>query len=336
MTPEVQFYLDSPTRVGFPETGLVFDIDPTAFTLFGIDIRWYGIIIAAGMLLAFLYCFKRMTSFGISPDRAIDVVIGGVVGAIIGARLYYVAFSDDVTIADFFRIRNGGLAIYGGLIGAVVVGIVIMKFRKVKILPMLDVASLGFLIGQAVGRWGNFVNQEAYGDITTLPWGMSSYRIQIELGGGAYSEGLVMAHPCFLYESLWCILGFVILHFFSKKRSFDGQVFLSYVAWYGAGRFVIEGLRTDSLMLGRLRVSQVLAGALVITAIVLLLVISSKYKRSGEPAVLYVNTEESEKLISEDEQKYSKNNKKTEDAEESAEDETDNNDTEDNENGEDN
>lgn len=337
MTPEAQFYMESPTRVGFPELNLVFDINPTAFTLFGLEIRWYGIIIAVGMLLAMLYCFRRMTKFGISEDRAIDVVIAGVIGAVFGARLYFVAFNEDVTIAEFFKIRNGGLAIYGGIIGALLLGVIMMKIRKVKIAPMLDVVGLGFLIGQAVGRWGNFVNQEAYGSITTLPWGMSSFNIQVELGGGMYSEGLVMAHPCFLYESLWCIIGFVILHFLSKKRSFDGQIFLSYVAWYGAGRFIIEGLRTDSLMLGRLRVSQVLAGILVITAVVLLIAISSKYKRSGEPAVLYVDTEESKAIIAEDSAKgRKKENDETEDTEESEENTEESNNEEEVTDGEDN
>lgn len=328
---DAQFFLEEPTRVGFPKLGFYFDINPTAFTVFGIEIRWYGVIIAVGMLIAMIYCFKRMREFGINSDRAIDAVVAGVIGAIICARAYYIVFSDTLTFADFFSIRQGGLAIYGGVIGALLFGGVCAKVRKLRILPLFDIASIGFLIGQAAGRWGNFINQEAFGGPTDLPWGMSGYNIQVEFGGLA-SE-LVTVHPCFLYESLWCILGIFVLHFLSKKRKFDGEVFLAYSAWYGIGRFFIEGLREDSLYLGRLRVSQVLAGACVIAAVIITLAVFSKIKRSGVPAVLYVDTEESKALIAEEDE-AAKKKEKTEEKKDSEE-KTENNEEE-NKDGKDN
>ncbi|MEG0615089.1 MAG: prolipoprotein diacylglyceryl transferase [Oscillospiraceae bacterium] len=296
MERTTDFYFQNQDVVGFPNLGLEFKIDETAFTVFGIDIKWYGILIAFGMLLAMVYCFRRMKEFGLDSDRAIDAVIGGLVGAIVGARAYYLIFSPDHSLAEFFQFRQGGLAIYGGLIGALLVGGIIAKIRKVKIMPFFDIVSIGFLIGQCIGRWGNFVNKEAFGSLTNLPWGMATYNVQYELGG--FSDSVVLAHPCFLYESLWCLLGFFVLHFFSKHRKFDGEVFLAYTAWYGLGRFFIEALRTDSLMLGRLRVSQLLAGLCFVAAIVLILAIRGRIKRYGENT-LYCNTDASKALLKE-------------------------------------
>ncbi len=297
--------------VSFPTYNITFNINPIAFTVFGLSIYWYGIIIAVGMLIAMIYCFKRMEKFGISSDRAVDVVIGGVIGGVLGARAYYIAFFDGITFSEFFNTRSGGLAIYGGVIGALLVGAIMCKIRKVKILPMFDITSIGFTIGQAIGRWGNFINQEAFGSQTDLPWGMTGNIIQSELNVGSADSSLLTVHPCFLYESIWCLLGFFILHFISKRRKFDGQVFLTYLAWYGIGRFFIEGLRTDSLMLGRLRVSQVLAGLLVIVSLIFIFAKLGKIKRSGVPAVLYAETDESKTLIASDYEKAtSKNNKK--------------------------
>lgn len=290
---ELMKYLSDTFLVGFPKLGLLFSINPVAFTVFGFEIRWYGIIIAAGMLLAMLYCFRRMDEFGLDSDRAVDVVVGGVIGAIIGARLYYVAFDADVTMADFFKIREGGLAVYGGLIGAILVGAVVAKFRKVKFIPLLDVASMGFFIGQAIGRWGNFVNKEAFGTPTDLPWGMTSASIIMQSGGNE----LTTVHPCFLYESICCIIGLIIVHFYHKHRKFDGEIFLLYTAIYGFSRFFIEGLRTDSLYIGNLRVSQALAGVLCVVAVAVILIVRSKIKHSPDKVTLYRDTEESKELL---------------------------------------
>lgn len=302
-----------PNEIQFPELGWKFHIDPTAFTVFGIQIQWYGIIITLGLILALVYCLPKMKRFGLDSDRTLDVVIGGVLGGIVGARIYYVIMRWDEYKWDWKAIintRNGGLAIYGGLIGAILVGLIICKVRKVKILPMLDVTVLGFLIGQGIGRWGNFINQEAFGTNTDSFLGMTGGTIQrsisdsMQIGGDLYQEGVNMlwekpVHPCFLYESVWCLLGFVILAFWSKRRKYDGQIFLMYLAWYGAERFFVEGLRTDSLMLGNIRVSQALSAVIFIVSVILQIVLFAKRKRDPESFVLYASTEESHKLIEE-------------------------------------
>ena len=302
-----------PNEIQFPELGWKFHIDPTAFTVFGIQIQWYGIIITLGLILALVYCLPKMKRFGLDSDRTLDVVIGGVLGGIVGARIYYVIMRWDEYKWDWKAIintRNGGLAIYGGLIGAILVGLIICKARKVKILPMLDVTVLGFLIGQGIGRWGNFINQEAFGTNTDSFLGMTGGTIQrsisdsMQIGGDLYQEGVNMlwekpVHPCFLYESVWCLLGFVILAFWSKRRKYDGQIFLMYLAWYGAERFFVEGLRTDSLMLGNIRVSQALSAVIFIVSVILQIVLFAKRKRDPESFVLYASTEESHKLIEE-------------------------------------
>lgn len=304
------------TEIRFPKLGWTFHIDPTAFTIFGIQIQWYGLIITLGLALAVLYCFPKMKRFGIDSDKAIDAVLGGVIGGIIGARLYYVIFNWNdykkdtfgATLKAVINTRNGGLAIYGGLIGAMAVGLLICKLRKIKILPMLDISVLGFLIGQGIGRWGNFVNQEAFGSNTDSILGMTGGRIQstvmngMQMGEDLYASGMVMdwtkpVHPCFLYESLWCLLGFLLLSLWSKRRKYDGQIFIMYLAWYGAERFLVEGLRTDSLMIGSIRVSQALSAVIFVASIILLIVMGFRVKRDPESYVLYANTEESRQLI---------------------------------------
>ncbi len=297
-------------QIVFPRLGLDLRVHSEAFTLFGLTVTWYGVLITAGMLLAMVYGFSRMRSFGLDPDRAIDGVIGGVIGGIIGARLYYIAFHWSSYAGDWksiFNIRSGGLAIYGGIIGALLVGSVVCKLRKVRLLPMLDVVSLGFLIGQCIGRWGNFMNHEAFGGNTDSIFGMSSGRIQTWIARN-YADGSVVSnetvHPCFFYESMWCLLGFLLLHFVSKKwRKFDGQIFLMYVIWYGAGRFFIEGLRTDSLYLGTVKISQAVALVSVTAALVLLFVGLSRAKRMGSDYQLYAQTAESRALLEEADRK---------------------------------
>lgn len=294
--------------VEFPKLGFSFNIDPIAFKIGSFEIYWYGILIALGFILALIYVMKNFRRFGISTTRALDVILVGFVGGIIGARLYFVIFSWDTfknNLSSIFDIRDGGIAIYGGLIGSILVGVLMCKIRKVKIAPMLDVAGIGFLIGQGIGRWGNFFNVEAFGSNTNLPWGMTGPSIVNYLSGksgelaeiGVKIDPNMPVHPMFFYEFLWCALGFVLLHIFSKHRKFDGEVFLLYLAWYGFGRFWIEGLRTDSLMIGNLRASKVLAGFVFIISLVIIFVKLNKIKRSGEKQVLYVYTKQSKDII---------------------------------------
>lgn len=265
--------------------GIKLTLSPVAFSLpLGSrhwDIYWYGIIIALGFLSALIYGIKNASRFNLNTDRMIDVALVATPVAILSARAYYVIFDGEKLdgIGDFFGFGNSsgfaGLAIYGGVIGAFVSGAVMCKIRKVKILDMFDIAAIGFLIGQGIGRWGNFVNQEAYGTFTGSSWwGMESTKTISEMG-----EGLV--HPCFLYESIWCIAGFFVLNYFSKKRRFSGQISLMYCVWYGFGRGIIELLRTDSLMIGNIRVSCLLSFAICIAGAALLAVI---LRRSAEIA----------------------------------------------------
>jgi phosphatidylglycerol:prolipoprotein diacylglycerol transferase len=258
------------------------------------EIYWYGFLIAVGILLAMIYGFRKMKPMGIDPDRATDAVIAGFIGAIVGARVYYIAFNDEITFKEFFSYRSGGLAIYGGIIGAVLIGGIVAKLRKLKVSALLDVAAPCFLIGQAIGRWGNFVNQEAFGSNTNLPWGMISSKTMSYIGehyddlGGQVSS-YAPVHPCFLYESLWCILCFVLLHFLSKRRKFDGEVFLMYIGLYGLGRFFIEATRTDSLYIANIKVSQLVAGTCVFVSIVLIVIFRSVAVRNGTK--LFCDTE---------------------------------------------
>lgn len=259
-------------EVSFPKLGLNFNINPEVFPMLdNVHIRWYGVIIAVGMLLAVAYAYFSAERFNVNKNKLIDCVLVGVVTGIIGARLYYVLFELDRYIQDpisIFMINEGGLAIYGGIIGGLLGGCITAKILKQRIMPILDVAVLGFLIGQGIGRWGNFMNQEAYGSPTDLPWGMAS---------GA--TGNIAVHPCFLYESLWCLFGFVLIHFLSKKfQKYAGQVFYFYLVWYGFERMIVEGLRTDSLYLPfdvfgmEIRVSQLISAGILIFGIIMLIV----------------------------------------------------------------
>lgn len=275
--------------VQFPGLGLEFNIDRVAFHIGNMNIYWYGLLIASGLLLALVFAFRYAMDFGIDADRLVDVVIVGAVCSIVCARAYYVIFSPVPyeSVWDMINIRNGGIAIYGGVIGAAVFGSLACKWRKIPVLNTLDLVSMGFLIGQSIGRWGNFMNQEAFGNNTTLPWGMYSQGThdylaswQAELAkSGVMVDPNMPVHPTFLYESLWCAAGFFLLWAFMKKRHFHGEIALLYAVWYGAGRFWIEGLRTDSLIVPGLglRVSQLVALASVIVGIVLLVIGRKKH-----------------------------------------------------------
>lgn len=268
---------------GVTDPWFTVDINPVAFEFAGISVRWYGIFIGIGMILAVMYACRYARSFGIDSDRMIDVAILSIAIGVIGARLYYVLFNLDeykkATFWDILNIRDGGLAIYGGIICGMLSAWGLCKWRKIKVLPMLDLGAIGFLIGQGLGRWGNFTNQEAFGCNTNLPWGMYSLRTnhyltmhRLELlDRGIVINAAQMVHPCFLYEFLWCLLGFLLIHFFvRKRRQYDGQILLLYLLWYGLGRFWIEGLRIDSLMWGPYRISQLLAGVCVFVTAILL------------------------------------------------------------------
>ena len=304
----VQKVRANPDKVFFPNFGSgdnIFtegiSIDRVMFTIPGINFKvyWYGFLIAVGILLAMIYGFKRMKEVGVDPDRATDGVIAGFFGAILGARLYYILFNSDISITQFFDIRDGGLAIYGGIIGAIVVGGLVVKIRKVKLTALLDVVGPCFLIGQAIGRWGNFFNQEAFGSNTDLPWGMLSNKTMTYIAENCPDlDRYAPVHPCFLYESLWCIAAFVFLHFYLRHRKFDGEVFLMYAGLYGLGRFFIEGTRTDSLYLMNIKVSQLVAGTCVVASLVLIIVFRNITKRNDDYK-LYVDTKLSKAQLEE-------------------------------------
>lgn len=266
--------------------GIELTLKPIAFTIsigsFTWDIYWYGIIIALGFLLALIYGYTNAKRFNLNLDRMLDVVLVAVPVAILSARAYYVIFDGEklTGIGDFFGFGDSsgfaGLAIYGGVIGAFLSGGIMCKLRHVNILDMFDIAAIGFLIGQGVGRWGNFVNQEAFGGLTGSNWwGMQSANTVAVVGEG-------MVHPCFLYESIWCIAGFFVLNHFSKKRLFSGQIILMYCTWYGFGRGFIELLRTDSLMLGSIKVSALLSFLLCIASFTVLMILNRKLKAVPE------------------------------------------------------
>ncbi len=239
--------------ISFPGLGLAFD--PIRSLEIGpLSIRMYAVMIALGLMIAVLYACGRAKQFGLTVDDLTDGVLYIVPFAVLCARLYYCIFSWDTYKNDpisILYIWEGGLAIYGGVIGAIIGILVFCYFKKIKPAALLDLTALGFFIGQAMGRWGNFFHREAYGAETE-----SFFRM-----GLLYDPtgATIFVHPTFLYESLWNIAGFVALHFLSKKRQYDGQIALGYVAWYGLGRTIIEGLRQDSLYWGDFRVSQLLA-----------------------------------------------------------------------------
>lgn len=260
-----------------------------------ITIRWYGVIIAFGLILAVLFGGRKAYVWKMDINKMLDVLIYGAAGGIIGARLYYV-FSEwdkySVQPEKIFAIWEGGLAIYGGLIGGILAAIVVCKVEKLNILNLLDLCGMSFLIGQGIGRWGNFVNQEAFGTNTTLPWGMYSVKTEAYLthlvnsGTDIIVDPTKPVHPTFLYESLWCLLSFVILFVVCQKfRKFSGQIFLGYGLLYGLERAIVEGLRTDSLYIGdtNIRVSQLLSLILVVVCGTLLVIFTIKYTKNPKP-----------------------------------------------------
>lgn len=253
------------SSISFPFLGI--EVNPgRTLSLGPLTIHYYGLVIAVGLMLAVLYACRRSREFGVKQDDLLDGVLWVTPFAIVCARAYYCVFSwadyADNPISVLY-IWNGGLAIYGGVLGAAVGVLVFCRIKKIKIGTVLDMVALGFLIGQSIGRWGNFFNREAFGAATDSFFRMGLYNTVT----GAWEY----YHPTFLYESLWNAAGFVMLHFLSRRRQYDGQIALGYAAWYGLGRAMIEGLRVDSLYLGSVRVSQLLAGISCAAAVSVLL-----------------------------------------------------------------
>ena len=272
------------SAISFPMLGNLTINPPSSFSLFGLNIYYYGVIIALGFILAMVYCSRNSRDFGIKSDDFFDLMLWIIPCCIIGARLYYVLFNLEHYLADpgeIFAIRDGGLAIYGGIIVGVIVVICVSRHKKIPIPAMLDLAVFGLLIGQILGRWGNFMNREAFGAETD---------IFCRMGLTAPDGSTIFVHPTFLYESLWNLAGLIFLIIWTKKghRKYDGQCTLIYFFWYGLGRAWVEGLRTDSLYIGstNIRVSQALSIVLVLISLILLI---RQSRRPHPPEKLYVN-----------------------------------------------
>lgn len=269
--------------ISFPNIALDFTVNETAFTVFGVEIKWYALILTLGIILAVLYVVLRARQQGIPTDCVIDYAIFIVIFGIIGARLFYVLTTLDQydSFIDMINIRNGGMAIYGSVIAGALAIVGVAKSKKMKVLNMFDNVAPAVLLGQIIGRWGNFMNGEAFGSIgdkyflfgktfaqtgcEKLPWIMKVTEVR---DGVAYET--VTAHPTFLYESLWNLVGFILINIFFKKKKFNGQIFYAYIAWYGLGRMFVEGFRSDSLMLGSQRISQLIGITCFVVGTVLL------------------------------------------------------------------
>ena len=283
--------------ISFPFFGIEWNPD-RFFQIGPFTVQYYGIIIALGLILAVIYAWKRSSEFGIRADDLTDGVLCVVPFAIVCARAYYCIFEWEQFAANpvsVLYIWNGGLAIYGGVLGALVGVAVYSRIKKIKLSALLDLVAIGFLIGQCVGRWGNFFNREAFGSATDS-------LLQMGLLNDVTGK-VEYHHPTFFYESVWNFAGFLLLHMFSKFRKYDGQIALGYVAWYGLGRTAIEALRTDSLYWGPFRVNQLLAAVSCFAAVIVLLV---QMFREHSEEKLFVNqvaalaTEESEEDLSEE------------------------------------
>lgn len=267
--------------VSFPGLGIgEFSFNKVAFTLFGtVEVRWYGIIMVTGIILAFLYAYYRSKHEGVSFDDLLDYAIFTVLSGIVGARLYYVITSGQkYSFGEIFAIWNGGIAIYGAIIGGAASLLAVSLYKKIKWQKVFDMVCPGVMIGQIVGRWGNFFNGEAFGESPAAD--SLLYFMRMELRHEDWMNSYV-CQPTFLYESLWNLVGFIIINALYKKKKYDGQVFLMYITWYGFGRMLIEGLRTDSLMVGSFRISQVVAFLCFITGTILLITLGIRAKKQA-------------------------------------------------------
>lgn len=243
--------------------------DPVAFTLFGMDIMWYGILIGTGFVLAIIICYKRAPKHGIQSDHILDFAIFLIPASIVGARAYFVIFSWENYAGDFWKIlniRNGGLAIHGGIIAGIIVGLLVCRYHKINFLELADLVLPTVALAQAIGRWGNFFNSEAHGGPTDLPWAI-------------YADGQYV-HPTFLYESLWCFALFWFLLWLDKRRAFPGQLACLYGMLYSFERGLVEQLRTDSLMIGSFKQAQVLSFFVFVFCLALYIILRNREKRS--------------------------------------------------------
>ena len=245
-------------------------MDRVAFTIFGIDVMWYGVLIATGMLIGIALAVREAKRVGISEDDVLNIAIIAIPVAIICARLYYVIFSWDYysqNSGEIFNIRGGGLAIHGGLIGGILTGFIYAKVKKLDFFKTADAVMVGMPLAQAIGRWGNFINGEAHGGPTSLPWGIMVDGVKV--------------HPTFLYESIWDFGIFLFIMFYMrKKKTYEGEVIVSYITLYSIGRFFIEGLRTDSLMFGPIRMAQFISLVGVVGGLVLHFYLKNRAKKN--------------------------------------------------------
>lgn len=283
------------TEISFPNLGIYLKNVGKSIDLFGIEIAYYGIIIGTAILLGFWIAAREAKRTGQNPENYLDMGIIGVIAGIVGARLYYVIFSWDMykdNLLDIFNLREGGLAIYGGVIAAVISVLVLAKVKHLSAPQIFDTIAMALLNGQMLGRWGNFFNREAFGGYTDSLFAMrlpldavrssdvtEQMRRHIErIDGVSY----IQVHPTFLYESLWCMVLLIILFAYSKHKKYEGELFLMYLFGYGLGRFWIEGLRTDQLLLPGvgIAVSQLLAGAIVVGTGAAMLYLRKKHKNS--------------------------------------------------------
>lgn len=242
--------------------------EPVAFTIFNIDVMWYGILITSGIVIATLICCKRAPRHDLTSDNIINFVIICIPAAVIGARLYYVVFNWEMYSGDIWKILNirlGGLAVHGGLIFGLGAAAVLCALWKIRPLNVMDLAAPCIAIAQSVGRWGNYFNSEAHGGPTSLPWG-------VEIDGITY-------HPTFLYESIWCFMLFFFLIYVDNRRKFEGQTILLYGILYSVERFFVEGLRTDSLMIGPFRQAQVLSLVVILLCTAFYLILRKRTSR---------------------------------------------------------
>ena len=284
------------TMIEFPNLGIYLSNVGKSVTVFNFDIAFYGITIGIGMLVGILIASWQAKRTGINSEYVMDVAMYGIIFGIIGARIYYVAFSWDMyknDLKSILNLREGGLAIYGGVIAAIITVIVFSKIKKISAPRLFDTVGVGLVTGQAIGRWGNFFNREAFGEYTDSILAMrlpldavresdvtELMREHMEMIDGV---NFIQVHPTYLYESLWCLMVLVIMILYTKHRKFDGEVFLLYLLGYGLGRFWIEGLRTDQLLIPGvgLPVSQVLAGVLVIGSICTIVIVRLKNKSNN-------------------------------------------------------
>lgn len=254
-------------QILFPDLGIDITVSRTAFSLFGFPVYWYGLLIGLGMLVAAVYAVREAKKVKLSQDDLLNMILIALPAAIVCARLYYVVFSWDMykdSLLSVFDIRSGGLAVYGGIIGAVTAVFCYCKAKKIDAGIPLDILAVGLLIGQAIGRWGNFVNAEAFGSFTSLPWAMT-----IKEGTKTIAESV---HPTFFYESLWNTAGILVILLYKRIKLFSGELFCAYMVWYGLGRMWIEGLRADSLYIADIRVSQALAAATLLLGMAFILI----------------------------------------------------------------